>query len=96
LGSSPHNDRTLVRLSTPGFTVTTRNIAARVSGVTTGCGATREGLAVAAVVIEPASGIAIFAKHLSNHQREIARFKGNSGFCSRPSWHELHTDSKSA
>jgi len=60
LGRSPHNDRTLARLSTPGFTVTTRNIAARVSGATTACGVTREGLAAAALIIEPASGIAIF------------------------------------
>ena len=31
----------------------------RVSGATTGCGVTREGLAAAAVVIEPALGIAM-------------------------------------
>jgi hypothetical protein len=43
----------------PGFTVRTRKIVVRVSGATTGCGVTREGLAAAAVVIEPASGIAM-------------------------------------
>jgi hypothetical protein len=31
-----------------------------VSGATTACGVTREGLAAAALIIEPASGIAIF------------------------------------
>jgi hypothetical protein len=54
---SPHNEGTLVKLSTSGFTVRTRKIVVRVSGATTGCGVTREGLAAAAVVIEPASGI---------------------------------------
>ena len=35
---SAQNDRTTVALSSPGFTVTTRKIAARVSGAATGCG----------------------------------------------------------
>jgi hypothetical protein len=34
-------------------------MAARVSGATTACGVTREGLVAAALIIEPASGIAI-------------------------------------
>ena len=36
-GRSAQNDRTAVRLSGPGFIVTTRKIAARVSGADTGC-----------------------------------------------------------
>ena len=56
-GRSPHNERTLIRPSALRFTVRTRNIAARVSGATTGCGKTREGLFAAAAVIEPLSGI---------------------------------------
>src|SRR5580658_160244 len=39
---SPHNDRTAARLSGPGFRVTTRNIAARVSGADTGCARARK------------------------------------------------------
>jgi hypothetical protein len=34
---SPQNDRTAARLSDPEFTVTTRKIAARVSGANTAC-----------------------------------------------------------
>jgi hypothetical protein len=34
-----------------------------VSGATTGCGVTREGLAAAAVVIEPASDIVMSNRH---------------------------------
>jgi hypothetical protein len=51
---SPHNERTLVKLSTSGLTVRTGKIVVRVSGATTGCGVTREWLAAAAVAIEPA------------------------------------------
>src|SRR5262245_51072693 len=39
---SPQNDRRIARLSAPGLTVTTRKIAARVSGADTGCGTTRK------------------------------------------------------
>jgi len=35
---SAQKDRTLLRFSAPGITVTTRKIAARVSGIATGCG----------------------------------------------------------
>src|ERR1700734_933261 len=34
---SPQNERRIARLSGPGFSVTTRKIAARVSGATIGC-----------------------------------------------------------
>src|SRR5260370_24907429 len=34
---SPQNERTVARLSTPGLSVATMKIAARVSGATTGC-----------------------------------------------------------
>ncbi len=39
---SPLNDRRIVRLSEAGFSVTTRNIAARVSGAATGCARARK------------------------------------------------------
>jgi len=35
---SPQHDRMVRRFSSPGIIVTTRKIAARVSGATTGCG----------------------------------------------------------
>src|SRR5580704_2806082 len=38
-GRSPQNARTAARLASPGLTVATRKIAARVKGVTTACGA---------------------------------------------------------
>ena len=39
-GRSPQNDRTTPRLAAPGFIVTTRKIAARVSDCATACGTT--------------------------------------------------------
>jgi hypothetical protein len=63
LGKSVHSARTAATLSTPGFIVTTRKIAARVKGATTVCGAGGVGLVAAIAVVELASGIAIFVRH---------------------------------
>src|SRR5215472_9485371 len=48
---SPHSDRTAATLSSPGLIVTTRKIAARVSGAATSCGFALEVPAAAGVFI---------------------------------------------
>ena len=66
---SPQNERTAPRLSAPGFTVTTRKIAARVSGVATGCGTAAGAPAISGVVIgsDPIGSLACLCLSLRVH-----------------------------
>src|SRR6202034_4013407 len=54
---SAQNERTAAEFSSPGLIVTTRKIAARVSGADTGCATTVSGSEVASAIFLPADGV---------------------------------------